>query len=378
MANRFWVGGTASWNGTATGKWSTTSGGSSGAAEPTSSDDVFFDANSGAVTVTVVTTPASCKSLTFTGFTGTFAGTTAVTIAGNLTFATGMTLNYDGDFTISATGTVTSNGKQCNGSITFDGVGATFTIADALNFPQNSGAGNGSRFINGTLTASNINVTLYRFASTGTGTRVLNMGTGTWEMTGNDSQGIAWNINNSTNLTINASTSTLKFTSNSTSQVRFDPGVSMTYGTVWIATQNTGKFYIINNSFSCAVLKANPATFVRWTATKTITVATAAGVQLTGTAGNVVTLDTDSAGSAGTLSVSSGTISCDYMSIKDNTASGGATFYAGANSTSVSGNSGWIFASPSSLKTVMGLDSASIKTVNGLAKASIKTVNGLV
>ena len=78
MANRYWVGGTASWDGTAGTKWATTSGGAGGASVPTSADDVFFDANSGAVTVTKTGTEF-CASCNFTGFTGTFAGTGIVT-----------------------------------------------------------------------------------------------------------------------------------------------------------------------------------------------------------------------------------------------------------------------------------------------------------
>jgi hypothetical protein len=51
MADRYWVGGTGSWNSTA--KWSTTSGGASGASVPTATDNAIFDANSGtAYTVT--------------------------------------------------------------------------------------------------------------------------------------------------------------------------------------------------------------------------------------------------------------------------------------------------------------------------------------
>ncbi|MGZ5799278.1 MAG: hypothetical protein ACXWJZ_01435, partial [Burkholderiaceae bacterium] len=70
MASRFWVGGSATWDGTAGTKWSTTSGGSSGAAAPTAADDVFLDASSGAVTVTMSSTTV-CRSLNHTGFTGT-------------------------------------------------------------------------------------------------------------------------------------------------------------------------------------------------------------------------------------------------------------------------------------------------------------------
>ena len=56
MADRYWVGGTANWDGTAGTKWATTSGGAGGASVPTAADNVFFDAASGAVTVTVAAT----------------------------------------------------------------------------------------------------------------------------------------------------------------------------------------------------------------------------------------------------------------------------------------------------------------------------------
>jgi hypothetical protein len=65
VADRYWVGGSGSWNSTT--KWSTTSGGSSGASVPTASDNVFFDANSAAAHYTVtVTDNATCANLTFT------------------------------------------------------------------------------------------------------------------------------------------------------------------------------------------------------------------------------------------------------------------------------------------------------------------------
>jgi len=47
MADRYWVGGTNNWNGTAGTKWALTSGGAGGQAEPTSADDVYFDAAPG-------------------------------------------------------------------------------------------------------------------------------------------------------------------------------------------------------------------------------------------------------------------------------------------------------------------------------------------
>ena len=48
-------------------------------------------------------------------------------------------------------------------------------------------------------------------------------------------------------------------------------------------------------------------------------------------------------------SKSSGNVAANFMSIQDSTATGGANWYAGANSTDVSGNTGWIFGSPRTL-----------------------------
>ena len=92
MANRYWVGGAATWDGTALLKWSTTSGGLGGQAVPTSADTVFFDANSGANTVTIGAGTAICSTLTMTGFTGTLAfGSNSINLAGSGTIYTGAT-----------------------------------------------------------------------------------------------------------------------------------------------------------------------------------------------------------------------------------------------------------------------------------------------
>lgn len=74
-ANCFWVGGTATWDGSNFTSWATSSGGTGagcpGATNvPTSSDVAIFDASSGGGTVTVNAT-ISISSLTTTAFTGT-------------------------------------------------------------------------------------------------------------------------------------------------------------------------------------------------------------------------------------------------------------------------------------------------------------------
>ena len=116
MANRFWVGGTATWDATAGTKWATTSGGGGGAAVPTSSDAVFFDGASGAITVTTSgSSTDTCLSIDFTGFTGTFdhASGTTVIVAGSATFVSGMTYTVaeTSILQFTAAATLTTGGK---------------------------------------------------------------------------------------------------------------------------------------------------------------------------------------------------------------------------------------------------------------------------
>ena len=53
MANRYWVGGTGTWDSFTTTQWSATSGGAGGASVPTSADSVFFNSASSATAYTV-------------------------------------------------------------------------------------------------------------------------------------------------------------------------------------------------------------------------------------------------------------------------------------------------------------------------------------
>ncbi len=86
---------------------------------------------------------------------------------------------------------------------------------------------------------------------------------------------------------------------------------------------------------------------LRFTAT---TPQTVASFHVSGISGKVVTIDTQTGGSAATIHKSTGgSVSCDYLSIKDSTVDASPVWYAGANSTEVSGDTNWIFtAAPAS------------------------------
>jgi hypothetical protein len=98
MADRYWVGGTGTWNTTNTANWSNVSGGAGGFSVPTAADNVFFDTASGLSNYVVSTSTGltlSCLNLTIaraTLGTVTFIDTGVFAVAGNLDItATGVT-----------------------------------------------------------------------------------------------------------------------------------------------------------------------------------------------------------------------------------------------------------------------------------------------
>jgi hypothetical protein len=80
---------------------------------------------------------STAKNVDFTGFAGTLGTTNATaTIYGNLTISTGMSLTSSANTltfgATSGTKTITTNGKTVDFPLTFNGVGGTFSFADAL------------------------------------------------------------------------------------------------------------------------------------------------------------------------------------------------------------------------------------------------------
>ena len=92
MANRFWVGGTGTWDGSNTTSWSTTTGGAGGASVPGSSDIAIFDGSSGGGTVTVASSIGgtnTVQQITGGAFTGTldFSANNPSITAGIISFS---------------------------------------------------------------------------------------------------------------------------------------------------------------------------------------------------------------------------------------------------------------------------------------------------
>jgi hypothetical protein len=98
------------------------------------SNALNFNISAGTDTIDT-STSRTFKNLNFTGFTGTLTNTSR-TIFGNLTISSGMTLTAGTSITTfgatSGTQTITSNGKTLDFPVTFNGLGGTMEMADAL------------------------------------------------------------------------------------------------------------------------------------------------------------------------------------------------------------------------------------------------------
>lgn len=466
MANRYWVGGSGTWDNASTANWSATSGGAAGASAPVAADNVFFDANSGTAATVSIAATAVCNdcnvdkadiilnltgspvfvnrttlnagtltlnSYTFTtaqfysdttnartinfgtgkivvtgsdavwnfkksgltlsgtkrvettysgaalrrvwhGYTVTYtesqsinfyvtAGTGDIRVGNDGTFAavdidfTGFSgnavlggLSIYGNLVLSPTQTVTpiaagnpafglffngtsaktitSNGATIAADAVFNGVGGSWALQDNLTIA----AANTMTLTNGTFDANGKNVSIGNFAL-GSGTKTLTLGSGTWTVTGT-----SWNANtNVTNLTVSASSTTISMTSAS---AKTFAGGSLTWPT--LNQGGSGALTIQqSNTFANITNTVQPAT-ITLTAGTTQTVS-AFGVS--GTAGNLITLNTSSAGSQATLSDSSGTNSVSFVSIKDIIATGGAAWEAFITNGNVDAgnNTGWDF-----------------------------------
>ncbi len=330
---RYWGGGTGTWDTSTTTHWSLNSGGSGGAEVPTADTaTVIFDGNSGGGTVTLSNTNG-CVDLTFTGFTGTFTGSSTLNVSGNITFGSAMifagtnAINLGGNIilvsgtTYTCTGiltlTSTSTGKTITSAavtvtspIVFNGVGGGWTLQDNLTH-----TGTSINLTNGSLNLNNKNVSTPIFSSANANTRILTMGSGTVTLIGT---GTVWDFSTNTNLTLTINTSTIKL-SNASSSTKTFSGGSLSYYNLWLTGIGTGAFTIVgSNTFNDFKADTPPHT-INFTALSVTYVNT---FTVNGTTGNLMTLQSSSSGTLYYLvNRTQVPINCDYLSIQDSHAS---------------------------------------------------------
>lgn len=306
----------------------------------TEANAISFNFTTGTYALTFLgTVNYSAKNVNFTGFAGTWnARTVASVIYGSLTLSTGMTFAASsGVLTFGATsGTqiITTNGKTVDEPITINGVGGTWQLQDALLM----GTTRTLTHTNGTLDLNGMTLTVGTAYTIATGTKNLTFNAGT--LVCPTAATTAFNNAVPTGFTTTAGTGTGKISMTAATAKTFVGGDS-TYNCT-LSNDGAGALTISgSNTFTTIANGVQPTAFT-FTAATTQTVT---NWTVSGTAGNLVTITSGTAGVPALLSKASGTVSSNYLSLKDSMALGGATWYAGANSTNVSGNLGWIFSS---------------------------------
>lgn len=335
MASRYWVGGGSSTDWAATGNtnWSATSGGANNASVPTTSDDVFFDANSGSGSA-VINAAANCLSATFTGFTGTLTHNAFTwTIVKSLTMVSGMTYTALTNnatckitFNDTASGnTITTAGKTLPTILMF-GAGGVWTLQDNITAQTTT-------ITSGTFNANNFNCNLLKI-STGT-SAIINMGSGTWTISGLTTSVI---INPSTTLNVNTSTIVLSNTGNSTKTIDF--GSKTLYNLTLNANAGAShEYYFISDLTVTNNMIINGANKLDFTATSTVTVN---NLTINTTSTNIVYLfGDDPLVTQWNLVGNGGIYGFSYLDITDSNATNGT--WNNTDGTDSGDNTGWNF-----------------------------------
>jgi len=337
----YWIGGTGNWSDFSN-HWVKTSGGASfHIAAPSPSDDVHFDVNSfsiAAQTVTIDVSTASCADMDWTGATNSPSLATSTSannlkIYGSLTLITAMTFNFTGDIFFEATTTghtITMASQVIPGSfneLKFNGAGGEWTLMDSLSA--------GSRYMDlvaGSLITNDQDISCKNFTSSNSNVRSLLLGKSNIRVTY-----FRFSLSNTTNLTFDAGTSTI-MCSEFTGGVDFYGGGLSFHKVIFF---EDGEIKSQSNTFDTLVFTPGKTYTLDDSQTQTIT----NHLDANGSCSSSIIIQSDAPGSQATISKASGSITIDYVSLKDMEALGGAIFTAN-NAIDLSNNTGWTINSP--------------------------------
>lgn len=250
------------------------------------------------------------NSVDFTGFAGTLSSLTR-NLFGNLTLSTGMTLTTGTQITsfvgTSGTQVITSNGRDITFPLNINTTGATVQLADNL---LGTNTNSGLTFTQGTFNANGNNVTIYKALASGAGTKVITMGSGLWTISG---VGSIWDMSPA-GTTLNANTANIVL-SNTTTSARTFGGGDKTYNKLTIGGSTGTSTLTINgsNTFSEIDSTKTVAHTIDFASSEINTIAT---WSITGTAGNVVSIESVNVGVISTLDIAN-TITLDYIRVVD-------------------------------------------------------------
>jgi hypothetical protein len=291
----------------------------------------------------------------------TLAASTGFTISiyGNFSNGTGTTLSGTGTFIFSgyAAQTILSNGKSFTQTITVDSKAGTLQLLDAFTSTRNqTGTVGALGLLQGTLDLNGQTLTLAGLSSN-VAFLVGAQSVKAKDLTFNGGSLIIATVGTTAfrnNGPSNGFTTTAGSGTGSISMTGTTAKTFVGAGATFNCTLNQGGAGALTitgaNTFTDITNTVQPATVTFPSSTTT----TVTNFSLTGTAGNLITVNSSSAGAAATLIKASGVVSASYLSIKDSTAAGGATWNA-LNSTDAGNNTGWIFAAVSATNSFFAL-----------------------
>jgi len=259
-------------------------------------------------TYTLTDANAVYNNVNFTGFAGTVSNQVR-SVNGNWTNpASGITWTA-GTNTLSFTGTTGTQTVTTNNA-TFDfPVNKTAASTLVLGGSLTIGATRSFSVSAGTFTAGVYNITAGSFSLTA-GT--INMGSGTWTTPGT---GTVWSV---TGATINAETSTIVFSDNTTTAKTFAGG-SKTYYNFQIGGANATATYTITGTNTFNIISSTKRVASTITIPVSVTT-TVADWTVNGSNGNRIIVKTPTNGTAGTLASTTGIIAAiapRYVSFQD-------------------------------------------------------------
>jgi hypothetical protein len=337
----FRVGAGGSWSAS---NWSLTTGGATGQRVPLPQDNVNVD--SGATGTVTMDMPRMGKDISFAGTTATWSLNSFTTTAfGSWLFSAGVVLSGGSGLLVlggRGTHTITWAGKSLSTlGLTISAPGATYTAQDAITLLLGRLTVN-----NGHFQGNGFSHSFDSFVSISGLTRAATMGAVAWMITGVGAT--TWNVS-ATGLTFSGASGTIVYSVATTASRTFAGG-GLAYGTLtYTVAGSTGALIITGaNTWNGAwnLSDTTNARSVTMPAGVTQTFVPGFVFNINGSSGKLTTFTSSTPGSPWTLSKAGGTVIADWLSLTDSAAIGGAGWYAGANSTNVSGNSGWVFAVP--------------------------------
>jgi hypothetical protein len=324
--------GTQNWNSTA---WATTSNGTPAVNNfPLAQDTATFTNSGSAGTVSLIaynigiidaSTRTSAMTLNHTN--------SPITLYGSVSYGSGLTISGNGTQTFSGRSTMvfTSAGKTITFPVTVDAPSGTFQLGGAYT------ASNTITLTRGTFDAFNYNLICTTFSSSNSVTRTITMGSGLWTLSGT---GTVWTTATTTGLTFNKGTANILL-SNTTNNSRtfISGGLSFNKLTIGGAT-----------GVSTTTIEG-AASFTELASTKTVAytvlfkdnLGTIGTWSITGTVGNVITVDSEGTALRRTFNLTNVTTGIDYLSVRDIGVNQANRFYVGVNSTDGGNNLNVIF-----------------------------------